>query len=156
MAGPGIGGVGAGSGSIDPHVDTDPCQAPACVDAKSKLDAARSRFTSTCNGLRGLLTVEKFLQTVVAVPIWVVVLIAVVATILWFLGLGFLAILLWALVVIYVIVWIVLFVLVRIENFLVVSLAEQGDAVAQAVKDVVANCPEQCRGDLSVPICQPN
>jgi Na+(H+)/acetate symporter ActP len=131
----------------------NPCLTPACVNAKSKLDEARAAFVSACNSFRSVREVRVLIQRVVAVPIWVIVVLVVVAIILWFLGLGWLSAILWVVILIYAVLLVISFVVVRIEASLGANLKEKGDAVAQAVSDVMTQCPEQCRGDLSVPLC---
>jgi hypothetical protein len=139
---------------FDPDFDpTNPCLTPACVNAKSRLDDARAAFVSACNSFRSVREIRVLIQRVVVVPIWVIVVLVVVATILWFLGLGWLSLILWVMILIYAVLLIISLVVVRIEASLGTNLKEKGDAVAQAISDVITQCPEQCRGDLSVPPC---
>jgi hypothetical protein len=134
---------------------TELCLTPACVNAKSKLESARTAFVKACNAWRSVQSVRTQIQRILVVPMWVLVVLVVVAIILWFLGLGFLSVILWALVLIYGIVVVISLVVVRIEGTLAADLNDAADAAAAAVGDVVAQCLPQCVGDLSVPECNP-
>jgi ABC-type transport system involved in cytochrome bd biosynthesis fused ATPase/permease subunit len=139
---------------LDPGFDPPVlCDAPACVDAKSRLAEARSRYVNACDQLRRDHGFNVLIRRVVSIPIWIVVVIVVVAIILWFLGLGWLSAILWTIVIVWALLWIVLFIFVRVEVSFAEALKEAGEAFAEAVTDVIAACPEQCRGDLSIPEC---
>lgn len=140
-----------GLGTAPPPADTaDPCNAPACVDAKSRLAGARGRFNSTCNGLRMLKAVEKLLRQILSTPIWIIVVLAIVAAII----AGPIAVIIWALIAAYGISWLLLLVVARMAASLAASLVQAQADISAALNDVVANCPERCRGDLSIPSCQ--
>ncbi|MBB5867493.1 Na+-transporting methylmalonyl-CoA/oxaloacetate decarboxylase gamma subunit [Allocatelliglobosispora scoriae] len=79
----------------------------------------------------------------------------ILAVVLWFLGLGFLAVILWMLLLIYAIAWLRTLIFARVAASLGQDLAAHARAVADAIAKVVMSCPENCRGDLSVPTCNP-
>ena len=132
-----------------PDPPPDPCKAAACVAAQTKLAEARGRFNSNCTGLKIVNAVIKLLKQVLAVPIWVIVVMAIIAAIIG----GPIAIIIWGLIAIYGISWILVFVLGQMAISFADGLAKANLDVANAIKEVVTNCPEQCRGDLSPPIC---
>ncbi len=127
----------------------DPCNAPACVNAKAKLAGARGRFKSNCDGLRMVTALMKLLRQVLAAPIWTIVLLAIIAAIIG----GPIAVIIWALIAVYGISWILFLVLGNMSVTIAASLEQARLDVIDALKDVVANCPEQCHGDLSLPNC---
>lgn len=140
-----------GLDSPTPPADpADPCNAPPCIDAKSRLAGARGRFNSACNGLRMLKAVEKLLRQILSTPIWIIVVLAVIAAIIG----GPIAVIIWALIAVYGISWLLLFVVAKMAASFAASLVQAQADVAAALKEVVANCPERCRGDLSIPSCQ--
>ena len=135
-----------------PTIDqSDPCNAPVCVDAKHRLDAARDGFDSVCNGLRMLRDIAGALRKVASTPVWVTLALAIIATLL---ELWVLSIICWVLVAVYVVSWLPLPVIQRMAGALAATLEQRRIAFAHAVADVVAQCPESCRGDLSDPQCQ--
>jgi hypothetical protein len=127
----------------------DPCNAPDCVDAKAKLAGARGRFKSNCDGLRMVNAVLKLLQQVLAAPIWTIVVLAIIAAIIG----GLIAVIIWAFIAIYGISWFLTLVLGRMALSIGASLNQARIDVMDALKDVVAHCPDQCRGDMSIPDC---
>ena len=79
--------------------------------------------------------------------------IVILAIVLFWIGLGWIAILLWALILIYLIAWVAYFAFGRAAASLAQDLAARSQAVQDAVAKVVAGCPGNCRGDLSIPSC---
>jgi hypothetical protein len=145
-----------GGGSPPPPVDpSDPCHAPACTGAKAELEAARAAFSRACVQLRLVTGILKVLRPIVSVSLWVLIVIVILAIVLWFLGLGPVAVFLWTLILIYAIAWILFLVFARAAAALAQELAEREQAVTQAIAKVIAQCPESCRGDLSIPVCDP-
>jgi hypothetical protein len=132
-----------------PDPPPDPCKAPACVDAKSKLASARGRFKSNCDGLRMINALMKLLKQILAAPFWTIIVLAIIAAIIG----GPIAVIIWALIAVYGISWFLVLVLGKMAASLAVSLTQAGTDVASAIKDVLAQCPEQCRGDTSIPSC---
>jgi membrane protein implicated in regulation of membrane protease activity len=143
------GGTGPGTGPILP----DPCNTPACTGAKAELTAARNDFNRTCTGLRGVVGFLRFLRAIVSIPIWVIVALIIAAVILLWFGLVVLAIILWTFILIYFLAIFLIWVFVRVEASLLQNLADRESDVIQAKAKVVAACPVDCQGDLSVPIC---
>ena len=141
--------------AIPPVIPPDPCNAPECTSAKAELGAARTAFNRACGKLRSVMSILRILRPIVSVSFWVLIVIAVVAIALWFLGLGPIAIFLWTLILIYAIAWFLYFVLGRVAASLGQELAERAQEITQAIAKVVTACPESCRGDLSVPVCDP-
>ena len=143
---------GQGPPTGPPDID-DPCKAPACVNAKATLNSARARFTQICTGLRVVTATIKLLRGFSVMPVWVIVVLILLAILFWFIGLGFLTIVIVALLGFWLLSFYLVIVLGRVALSLGQALAAQAAAVADAAKDVVANCPVQCRGDLSIPVC---
>jgi multisubunit Na+/H+ antiporter MnhG subunit len=138
-----------------PPVPVDLCNAPACVNAKAELNTARTAFKSACDGLSRVTSILRFLAQITKVPLWSLIVIVILAIVLWFLGLGWLAVILWALILIYLIALILSLVLTRVAASMGGELAQRADEVQKAIVKVIAACPETCRGDLTVPICNP-
>ena len=132
-----------------PDPPFDPCQAPACVAALEKLAGARGRFASSCNGLRMINALVKLLKQVLAVPIWTLIVMAIIAIIVG----GVLVVIIWALIAAYGISWVLVLVLGKMAESLVVSLEQARVDVISALKEVADNCPQACRGDTSMPAC---
>ena len=133
---------------VDP---TDPCNAPACVNAKAALNAARARFRTICSGLQAVKAVEKMLQGLLFAPLSAIIALIAIILLLTIVGLGYFAALL---VGIWILAFVLSFVLARVELVLVQALNEQISTVSHALQDVLAKCPERCQGDLSFPTCQ--
>lgn len=131
----------------------DPCTAPACVNAKAELATARTAFENTCDGLKTVVSILRILKPIVSVSLWYLLVIAIVAIILFWLGFGWIAILLWALLLLYLVAWVLYLVFARVAVSLGQELADRTKAVQDAIAKVVAACPENCRGDLSIPSC---
>lgn len=132
-----------------PDPPPDPCKAPKCVEAQTKLAAARGRYNSNCTGLRIVNALIKLLKQVLATPIWILVVMAIIAAIIG----GPIAVIIWGLIAIYGISWILVFVLGKMAISFADGLVQAQIDVTKAIQEVVANCPEQCRGDLSIPTC---
>ena len=128
----------------------DPCNAQACVDAKKRLKDARSGFKSICDVLRMLGAIAGALAGVLSTPIWILIALAVIAV---FVG-GLIAIFLLALIAAYAISWVLLPVVERMAVQLGATLEKRRTEFTNALSDVRRQCPERCRGDLSVPQCQ--
>lgn len=133
----------------------DLCKAPACVNAKAELDTARAAFVRACDQLSRVTSILRFVAQFTKVPLWILVVLVVLAVVLWFLGLGWLAVILWALILIYVIALILTLVLTRVAASFGAELDQHADEMQQAIVKVIASCPETCRGDLTVPVCNP-
>jgi len=140
-------------GGGPPTPPTNPCTTPACLNAKAEVTAARTAFERTCNSLKTIVSILRFLKPIVSISLWYLLVIVVVAIVLVFLGLGWLAALLWTLILLYVIAWIAYLALGRAAASLAQDLVERAKAVQDAVAKVVLACPENCRGDLSIPTC---
>ena len=128
---------------------TDPCNAPPCVDAKNRVASARNRFNSICNGLRMLNGLSKLLKQILATPIWIIVVMILIAAVIG----GPIAVVIWALIAIYGISWFLVFVIGKMAASLAQSLNQAMEDLVNALKDVVAQCPESCRGNTSIPNC---
>ena len=96
-----------------------------------------------------LKAVEKLLRQILATPIWIIVVLVVIAAIIG----GPIAVIIWALIAVYGISWVLLFVVGKMAASFAAALAQAQADVTDALKDVVGNCPERCRGDLSIPSC---
>ncbi|TCV82745.1 hypothetical protein [Sulfurirhabdus autotrophica] len=132
-----------------PDPPPDPCQTPECVNAKAKLAGARGRFKSNCDGLRMVTALLKLLKQILATPIWVIVVLAIIAAIIS----GPIAVIIWSLIALYGITWVLFLALGNMAVAISISLNQARIDVIDALKDVVANCPDQCRGDMSIPNC---
>ncbi len=139
-----------GLGSPAKPDPADPCKAPACVNAKNKLNAARSGFNGICNGLRMLRAIAQALRQVLSTPIWILIALGVIAVLVG----GPIAVILFALIAIYAISWVLLPVVGQMAGALGVTLGKRQIEFNDARTDVLSQCPESCRGDLSVPQCQ--
>lgn len=142
-------------GFIPPIVPMD-CNSPACIGAKAELDAARNAFIGACSSLKVITNILRFLRPIVSVNLWYIIVIIIVAILLGLFGLFPLALLLWALIAIYLIAWFLFLVFTRVAATLGTDLARHGQAMADAITKVLASCPAECRGDLSVPVCDVN
>jgi hypothetical protein len=139
-------------GEGPPVIPPNPCNSPACTGPKAELDAARAAFNSACRQLGFVTSILRFLRPFISVSLWVLIVLLIIAVVLWLLGI-WLAIFIWLLLLIYAIAWILTIVFSRVAASLTQELAKHGQAVADAIAKVVAACPESCRGDLSVPVC---
>jgi hypothetical protein len=135
-----------------PGTPDDPCKAPSCVKAKKRLDDARRWFNSTCSYLRSINAISMALSQVIATPIWVFAVLAVIAAIIG----GPLAIVIWALIAVYALSWFLLPVVGQIGSYLAADLVKARVEFNAARVEVVINCPEFCRGDMSEPECKLN
>jgi membrane protein implicated in regulation of membrane protease activity len=138
-----------------PPPPPNPCTEPACLDAKAELTTARTAHQQTCKALKTVTSILRILRPIVSVPIWYLLAIVIVAIVLFWLGLGWIAILLWAIVLIYLLAWLAYLAFTRIAAALDQQLTDRSTAVEDAIAKVVAGCPERCRGDLSIPSCDP-
>ena len=132
-----------------PDPPFDPCKAPACVDAKAGLASARGRFTSICQALQMLNALSELLARILATPVWIIIVLAIIAAIIG----GWIAVIIWGLIAIYGISWLLFFVVGTMTRTLLKSLAQAQLDFAEALKSVMADCPEPCRGDVSIPTC---
>jgi Flp pilus assembly protein TadB len=137
--------------TVDPPNPADPCNAPACVNAKQRLDSARGRFKSICEAVQLLQKIGRILQQFLAIPIWIIAALIVIAVLLG----GLVAVIIWAFIAIYAFCWFLSFVLGAVVGQLAQELAKVSKEITDAIAEVVSNCAEQCRGDLSVPQCLP-
>jgi Flp pilus assembly protein TadB len=137
--------------TVDPPNPADPCNAPACVDAKKRLDGARGRFKSICEAIQLLQKIGRILQQFLAIPIWIIAALIVIAVLLG----GLVAVIIWAFIGIYAFCWFLSFVLAAVVGQLAQELAKVSKEITDAIAEVVSNCAEQCRGDLSIPQCLP-
>jgi ABC-type transport system involved in cytochrome bd biosynthesis fused ATPase/permease subunit len=140
-------------GNGPPLPPPNPCNTPACLNAKAEVTAARAAFVRTCNSLTTIVSILRVLKPIVTISLWYILVIIVVAIILFLLGLGWLAVLLWALILVYLIAWIAYLAFGRAAGSLAQELVERTKALQDAIAKVVLACPENCRGDLSIPTC---
>ncbi len=140
-------------GGGPPVPPPNPCNAPTCLDAKAELASARTAFASTCNGLRTVAAILRVLKPIVSISLWYLLVIVIVAIVLLWLGLGWISVILWALVLAYVLAWILYLVFARVAGSMAQDLAARMKDVQDAIAKVVAQCPANCRGDLSIPTC---
>jgi hypothetical protein len=137
--------------TVDPPNPADPCNAPACVNSKQRLDSARGRFKSLCEAIQLLQKIGRILQQFLAIPIWIIIALAVIAALIG----GPIAVIIWAFIGIYAFCWFLSFVVAAIVAQLIQELLKITKEITDAIPDVVSNCAEQCRGDLSIPVCLP-
>ena len=142
-----------GQGGFDPPVIPMDCNSPACTGAKAELDTARTAFIRACNALKTITNILRFLRPIISVSLWYIIVIIILAILFGIFGLFGLALLLWTLILIYVIAWILFLVFTRVAASLGMDLAKFGQDIANAITKVLASCPAECRGDLSVPVC---
>lgn len=137
----------------------DPCNAAECVNAKARFIDAYGRFKATCDYLRGLRAVEKALRSIGNAPIDIV---TVVVLALISLVLSLIAPELATIIGIFIFTLIILY---GISRLLLLAIGKMGQSLSMALyqarfdmnnahRDVIANCPEHCRGDISIPECQ--
>jgi hypothetical protein len=126
-----------------------PCDAATCIDAKARVADARGRFQAICNGLRTLNALSKLLKQILATPVWIILALALIAAIIG----GPIGAVIWALIALYGLSWFLVFIVGKMAQNLATSLIEAQTDLTNALKDVVANCPESCRGDISIPNC---
>ena len=134
------------------EVPDDPCSAPGCVDAKNKLNDARSRFNSICSNLRMLNSLATLLKQVLSTPLWVIIVAVIVSIFAVLIGGvlgGLIAVGIWVLIAIYGISWFLVGVIGKVAQSLAASLAQAQRDFADALKIVLTQCQEQCRGDIS-------
>ena len=142
-----------GGGPPGGGLPLDPCNAPACVGARANLSTARSDFKNACDRLRYVKNWLDALKPIVTISLTVIIVLIVIAALLGLLGLWFLAIILWVLILIYAISYVVYLGLARAALSLAQALDTDLQTFEDAVRKVVANCPESCQGDLSPPTC---
>ncbi len=150
--------LGIGSTTAPPDT-SDPCNAHACVDAKARLNDARKSFNSICTGLKAVRAILVAAQQVVSIKIdiWAMIRGLFLSGFVGIFG-GVLLLLIGPVlilisIVIYFISWAVLISFPGVALNLVAALAEERKKFSDALKDVVSQCPEHCRGDVSVPEC---
>jgi len=131
----------------------DPCNAPACLNAKAELATARTAFTQKCDSLKTVASIVRILKPIVTVSLWYLLVIVIIAVVLFWLGFGWISVLLWALVLAYLVAWVAYLAFARSAASLVQDLAALTKAVQDAIAKVIAACPPNCLGDLSVPSC---
>ena len=131
----------------------DPCNAPPCIDAKAKLKEARNRFDGSCKLLRSLNAFSKSLRQILAMPVFLIVALAIVATILGGPLFGSIAVLLWSLVLIFGLSSLLLPVVGKMAQTAAIDLAKASADVMSGIEDVKKLCPDSCRGDTSIPNC---
>ena len=135
---------------------TDPCNAAACVNAKQRLATARSKFNSICNGLKTLKVIGDALKQIVSTPIWILVALLIVAALGALIG-GIFGMLISLFAVVLLAIWAISFLLLpvvgKMGQALAQELVKQQTEITAALQQVVANCPERCRGDVSIPQC---
>ncbi len=132
-----------------PPPPDDPCEAPACKGPRDQFAGARARFISICNTLRTLRTFQQTLLQILSVPWWVILIGVLIAIIVG----GLLAVLIWGLIAIWGISWLLFFVVGAMIGSLAQSLADALKEMGTAAAEVIKSCPENCRGDLSIPVC---
>jgi hypothetical protein len=120
---------------------------------EAELDAARVAFDKACSALRTVTSILRVLRPIISIPIWTLIVIVIIAILAWLFGLGPIAVLLWTLILIHVIAGVLFLAFSRVERSLGQDLINQGKAVADAIAKVTASCPENCRGDISIPAC---
>src|SRR6478735_4921791 len=120
----------------------NPCNTPACLDAKTEVTDARTAFARTCTSLTTIVNILRFLKPIVTIALWYIAVIIVVAVVLVFLGLGWLAALLWALILLYLIAWIAYLAFGRAAASLVQELVARTKAMQDAIAKVLLACPE--------------
>jgi hypothetical protein len=96
-----------------------------------------------------LKAVSDLLQQILATPIWVLIVMALIAAIVG----GFIAVVIWAWIALYGISWFLEFAVAKTAAALAPSLAQAAKDMGTALADVIAKCPDGCRGDTSVPEC---
>jgi hypothetical protein len=99
--------------------------------------------------MRSLRAVEKILTPIVNTPIWLIVLFLIIGAIIG----GPIAVVIFGLIVLYGVSWLLLFVIGRMFEAYLDPMHQAQTDIGNAINDVIANCPENCRGDLSVPQC---
>jgi hypothetical protein len=136
-----------------PDVPDDPCNAvPACVAARDTLQAARSGVTSVCDAIRISKGVASAIAAVIFSPWYAVAIVVALAAQVILDGLA------GAVAAALIVAWVALF-LVYLGALLVVrglapTLVQRQLDFAAALKDVLADCSPECRGDISPPNCQ--
>jgi Flp pilus assembly protein TadB len=86
-------------------------------------------------------------------PIWIVLVLAIIATILGGPIFGTVAVILWALILAYGISWILSIVVAKMGEQFALGLEQAKTDLGAALPDVLASCPDHCRGDLEIPEC---
>ena len=81
------------------------------------------------------------LRAIVSVNQWYIIVIVIVAILLGLFGAFLRASFLWALILFYVIAWILLLVFTRVAATLAADLAKHGQAILDAITKVLASCP---------------
>jgi len=97
-----------------------------------------------------LRAIAQALRQVLSTPIWILIALGVIAVLVG----GPIAVILFALIAIYAISWVLLPVVGQMAGALGVTLGKRQIEFNDARTDVLSQCPESCRGDLSVPQCQ--
>ena len=90
------------------------------------------------------------LRRILVVPSWIAIVLAVIALLIG----GWLGIIVLAMVGAYLLAWVLLPVIGRVAARVVELLEKRRTEFTNALIDVTGQCPEHCRGDLSVPQCQ--
>jgi len=140
-----------------PDPPFDPCKAQPCAGATAKLASARGRFNSACKGLQQVNAFSKLLQPILAAPVWMLVGLVIAMAVATLIGgpiFGTIAVIIFGLLVIYGIAWFLSVVVGKMAQSFATELNLARIEVTDAIKDVVASCPEQCRGDTSPPDCK--
>lgn len=132
-----------------PH---DPCDDnPLCVDARTRLQAARSAIPSICDAIRIAKGVAAGVASILFSPWMVVALAVAIAAWVIFGGLAGAAVI--ALLALYATLLLVYLAALAVGLGLAPVLAQRQLDFANARAAVLANCAPECQGDLSPPIC---
>jgi hypothetical protein len=134
---------------VKPH---DPCDDNAvCVDARTRLKAARSAITPLCDGIRIAKAVAAGAASILFSPWMAVAIVVAIAAWVIFGGLAGAAVV--ALLALYATLMLVYLGALAVLLGLTSALAQRQLAFANALQDVLSNCSPQCQGDLSQPVC---
>jgi ABC-type transport system involved in cytochrome bd biosynthesis fused ATPase/permease subunit len=100
---------------------------------------------------------SKLLQPILGAPVWALVILVLAMAVATLIGgpiFGSIAVIIFGLLVIYGIAWFLSFVVGKMAQSFATELNLARIEVTDAIKNVVASCPEQCRGDISPPDCK--
>lgn len=135
---------------------TDPCNASACMDARTKATRARRDFNDICRATRLLKYVTDVLRAVTSTPIWVIAMLFVISALGMAIGgpVGYtVALIATAGIAVYFLAWLLLFVLLPVAKGYARLLQQATADLIAAIEEVIRNCPANCRGDVSAPSC---
>jgi hypothetical protein len=146
-------GIDSNPRPVQPVVPDDPCNAvSACVDARGRLQTARTAITPLCDGIRIAKSVAAAAAAVIFSPWMAVAIVVAIAAWALFDGLAGAAVV--ALLALYATLLVVYLGALAVVAGLAPALDKRRNDFQDALKDILTHCSPDCQGDISQPDCR--